>query len=129
MFFFGGDESSDPQFYGDHFINHENPGLPIKQPIEYHPGVFFSKSDHPNRFFFWWPSKALDLQLLCLQEMESLAVRTHQWGWFSLEGKPSCTNRGLVKKLHPKKRGYNLRFLRFSCSTFRWEFSKNPIYS
>jgi len=40
------------QFYGDHFINHENPGLPIKRPIEYHQGYFFSKSDHPNRVFF-----------------------------------------------------------------------------
>lgn len=38
--FFFGVMKVPTQFYGDHFINHENPGLPIKQPIEYHQGVF-----------------------------------------------------------------------------------------
>lgn len=76
------------QFYGDHFINHENPGLPIKQPIEYHQGFFFSKSDHPNFGWFRWPSKALDLQLLCLQEMESLAVTTHSGDGFPWKENP-----------------------------------------
>jgi len=68
---------------------------PFKQPIGISPRCyFFSKSDHPNRVFFLVAFLGVGFTTPLPPRNGKSCSENSQWGWFSLEGKPSCTNRG-----------------------------------